>query len=283
MYTICPECSTVFVLEAGHLRKAGGLVRCGECQAVFSAVDSLYQDLDEAREALRQKDHDGLQAGEGDRPYAYESIEEMRDEAAAINIETASTQDVEESPPVFEVLDETSNAQSLKSSLAPGHWSESAVSWNDVAGGAGIGLLVLLFGFQWLFFNRAELAADNGWRPALERFCSILQCDLPLQTDVSRIELLNRDVRKHPLVENALLVNATLINHAGFTQTYPVFSIGFSDLSGRLVAARRFGPGEYLGEGADIAAGMAADTPVHVVLEIQDPGKDAVSFQFEFL
>jgi hypothetical protein len=186
-------------------------------------------------------------------------------------------------PPVFEVLDEINPGQSLTSALAPGHWSESAVSWKDVASGAGIGLLVLLFAFQWVFFNRAGLAADSGWRPTLERFCSVLRCELPLPSDVSRIELLNRDVRKHPLVENALLVNATLINHAGFTQIYPVFSIGFSDLSGRLVAARRFGPGEYLGEGADIAAGMAADTPVHVVLEIQDPGKDAVSFQFEFL
>jgi len=283
MYTICPECSTVFVLEAGHLRKAAGLVRCGECQAVFSAVDSLYQDIGEAREALHARQRDDLPAGEGGTPYASESSVEFRDETAAIEAEAASARDAEEGSPLFEVLDEPGFADSLKSSLAPGHWSESAVSWKDVASGAGIGLLVLLLGFQWLFFNRAALAADSGWRPSLERFCSVLRCDLPLKTDVSRIELLNRDVRKHPLVENALLVNATLINHAGFTQTYPVFSIGFSDLSGRLVAARRFAPGEYLDEGADIGAGMAADTPVHVVLEIQDPGKDAVSFQFEFL
>ena len=266
MYTICPECSTVFAIEAGHLRKAGGLVRCGECQAVFSAVDSLYQDLSDAREALQEKQPGEQQAEMDSELYAPESMVEFRDDAAGVDIEAESELDVEDLPPV-----------------AFGHWSETAVSWKDVASGAGIGLLVVLFGLQWLFFNRAELAADSGWRPALERFCSILQCDLPLQTDLSRIELLNRDVRKHPLVESALLVNATLINHAGFTQPYPVFSIGFSSLSGNLVAARRFSPVEYLGEGVNIAAGMPANAPVHVVLEIQDPGKDAVSFQFEFL
>jgi predicted Zn finger-like uncharacterized protein len=283
MYTICPKCSTLFVIEAGHLRKARGWVRCGICQTVFSAVDSLYQDLADAREALLSKAPEMLPADAGSQRYASESTMEIGDAAAMVDAGMEPASEVEDTPPVFEFPGETNSVESMETPLVPNHWSESTVSWRDVASGAVIGLLILSFGLQWLFFNRAELAADSSWRPTLERFCSILQCDLPLQTDLSQIELLNRDVRKHPLVDNALLINATLVNYAGFTQPYPVFSIGFSDLSGKLVAARRFGPGEYLGEGTDIAAGMTADTPLHVVLEIQDPGKDAVSFQFEFL
>ena len=38
-----------------------------------------------------------------------------------------------------------------------------------------------------------------------------------------------------------------------------------------------------LGEHTDLKAGMPVDVPVQVVLEIEDPGEDAVSFQFEFL
>ncbi len=283
MYTICPECSTVFAIEAGHLRKAGGLVRCGECQAVFSAVDSLYQDFADARQALLVEEPEEPQAEAGSKPFETESNVEDDDEAVAVDAGAEPAPEVDETPPVFEVPDESSTSQSLRPSFATNYWSEGRVSWKDVASGAGIGLLILMFGLQWLIFNRTDLAADSGWRPTLERFCSILQCDLPLQTDLSRIELLNRDVRKHPLVENALLVNASLINHAGFPQPYPVFSIGFSDTSGKLVAARRFRPVDYLGEGVPIESGMAPDIPVHVVLEIQDPGKDAVSFQFEFL
>jgi hypothetical protein len=32
-----------------------------------------------------------------------------------------------------------------------------------------------------------------------------------------------------------------------------------------------------------VAAGMAPDVPVQIVLEVQDPGDEAVSFEFGFL
>jgi hypothetical protein len=141
----------------------------------------------------------------------------------------------------------------------------------------------LLLGAQWLYFNRAALAAQNEWRPGLENLCALLHCELPLRVDLSRIELVNRDVRKHPRVEGALLINAILVNRADFSQPYPILEVTFSNSSGTPVAARRFNPVEYLGEQADIEAGMPGDIPVQVVLEIEDPGEDAVSFQFEFL
>ena len=96
-------------------------------------------------------------------------------------------------------------------------------------------------------------------------------------------QLLNRDVRRHPKVRDALLVNATMVNRAGFTQSYPVLSIRFSDLSGKPVAERRFLPAEYLGESLNLSEGMVPASPVNVVLEIEDPGEEAVSFQFDFL
>jgi hypothetical protein len=40
---------------------------------------------------------------------------------------------------------------------------------------------------------------------------------------------------------------------------------------------------EYLGEDLEQGDGMAPAAPVHVVLEIEDPGEEAVSFQFDFL
>jgi hypothetical protein len=142
---------------------------------------------------------------------------------------------------------------------------------------------VLLLGLQWVYFNRGTLAADAGMRPALERFCGVLQCDLPLRTDLAQLEIIDRDVRKHPQEDAALLINASVANRADFTQPYPVFEISFSDTAGRAVAMRRFLPAEYLEPGSDTAAGMAAGVPVHIVLEIQDPGDQAVSFQFGFL
>ena len=146
-----------------------------------------------------------------------------------------------------------------------------------------VGLLLLLLGLQWVYFNRGTLAGDASLRPALEHVCSVLDCQLPLRVDLARLEIIDRDVRKHPNADAALLINASIANRAGFNQPYPIFAISFSDMAGKPVAMRRFLPREYLDEAADTVAGMEPDVPVHIVLEVQDPGETAVSFQFGFL
>ncbi|MGI9309260.1 MAG: DUF3426 domain-containing protein [Gammaproteobacteria bacterium] len=41
MLTECPECDTTFRVTTADLRRAGGKVRCGECDVVFNALESL--------------------------------------------------------------------------------------------------------------------------------------------------------------------------------------------------------------------------------------------------
>ena len=263
MYTFCPDCSTVFSIRAEHLHAASGLVRCGECRQVFSAVDHLYDGLVEARFAL-------FKLAEAEQV-------ETGDEAVV-----AGTPLVDESsagPAASPVNPEARVAGAASGSS----WSRQPLSMRDVASGAGIGLLVLLLAGQWAYFNRADLAMKPSWRPLVERICSVTACELPLPSDTGQVALLDRDVRRHPDVKDALLVNATLVNRAEFTQSYPVLSIRFSDLAGKPIAERRFRPAEYLGADLDHDDGMAPAAPVHVVLEIEDPGEEAVSFQFDFL
>lgn len=149
-------------------------------------------------------------------------------------------------------------------------------------GVANLLLIVTLLG-QYAYFHRDELAQYPELRPWLVGLCDALGCEVPLQKDASRISLLNRVVQSHPHHEHALLINATLVNDAGFTQPYPVVELRFSDLDNRLVAGRRFRPYEYLPPGSDIKRGMAPREPVRFSLEIADPGKEAVSFQFNLL
>jgi hypothetical protein len=59
--------------------------------------------------------------------------------------------------------------------------------------------------------------------------------------------------------------------------------VTFSNSTGTPIAARRFKPAEYLGKQVDVEAGMPPDKPVPIMLEIEDPGEEAVSFQFDFL
>ena len=266
MYTFCPTCSTVFAIKAEHLLAAAGRVRCGTCGQVFRAFDYVYEDLEAVQSGLAEY-------------HARQTVRHAkeRQDVSGYAGEEVGTDDGQDD------LDSTSPDDFPMPAEFTDTWSERSHFGRNLAKGAIIFALLLLLGVQWLYFNRTSLAAQADWRPGLESLCSFLRCELPLRVDLSRIELVNRDVRKHPRVAGALLINATLVNHADFPQPYPILEVTFMNSSGTPVAARRFNPVEYLGDQADIKAGMPVDTALQVMLEIEDPGEDAVSFQFEFL
>jgi len=254
MYTYCPGCTAIFRITAETVSAAGGRVHCGKCDRVFNVVGRLYDDAVTARHAA------------------------LLDTGQALPVPGAGMPHVAD-----EIVPDTAAASALHRSLPGEGWTGQRITPKDIASGVMVGLLLLLLGLQWVYFNRDSLAGDASMRPALERFCSVLQCRLPLRVDLSQLEIIDRDVRKHPQADAALLINASIANRAGFTQRYPVFEISFSDVAGKPVATRRFLPTEYLAAGSDVAAGMAPGVPVQIVLEIQDPGDEAVSFQFGFL
>ena len=259
MYTFCPNCSALYRLTASHLSKAAGQTRCGECRQTYSAIDYLFDDLELAREVLDLQRNTG---GE-EKPVAIEAVVSPVSAAASgVQASTIPTHSVRPS----------SNS-----------WQQQAISLTDIGSGVAIGFLLLLLGLQWVFFSRAELAADESWRPVLERGCSIINCEIPLRADVSRVDIINRDVRKHPTVKDVLLVNVNFQNTAEFIQPYPVLEVSFTDQSGDVIAMRRFEPAEYLDASTDQAAGMSTGSPIQALLELVDPGDQVVSFQFAFL
>jgi hypothetical protein len=160
------------------------------------------------------------------------------------------------------------------------HDSGLRVPWGAIA--ASILLVVLLLG-QLAWIERYQLVRLPQLRPALAFVCQSLNCDLPLRHDIGRVEMLEREVRDHPHVSGALLINASFVNRAGFAQAYPVFEVSFSDVSGTPVAVRRFPPEEYLIGQQDVSNGMAPGERAQLMLEVVDPGDRAVSFQFDFL
>ena len=133
-----------------------------------------------------------------------------------------------------------------------------------------------------MYLQRAPLYDWPTLRPALQRFCAVLRCELPLLRLPERIEVVERVVRAHPRVAQALLVDLSFVSHADQVIAYPVLEMRLTDVSGNRVAARRFVPADYLPPGADIRAGLRPEQPVQVTLEMVEPQIDAVSFLFEF-
>ena len=260
MYTYCPNCLAIYQVTTGHLDQAAGQLRCGECRQIYRAIDYLFEDLAAARSVVE------TQRASSSQP------QEVVDRYAPLEIPAHEE-------PGWEVTTEARPARRTHS----GSWQGRSLSMGDIGSVLAIGLLLLLLGLQWVYFNRDVLAADDFWRPKLERFCEVLHCELPMRVDLAQIGIVERDVRQHPVVEDALLINVAIENRADFFQPYPLFEVSFTDKTGSPVAMRRFRPAEYLGEDIDPETGMSPQLPAQVMLEVIDPGDEAVSFQFGFL
>lgn len=145
------------------------------------------------------------------------------------------------------------------------------------AGLALLGLLILAAQVAWLQFDRLNrLEPYRGFYAAV---CPLLGCELPVLSDPSQIRAVNLVVRSHPSVDDALSVDAILLNTAPFEQPFPDLVLEFSDLEGEILASRRFRPGEYLSGELAGRTLIPRNQHVHVTLELVDPGPNAVSYR----
>lgn len=152
--------------------------------------------------------------------------------------------------------------------------------------------------FTWLWtimslFALGTLAAqvgvnsfDTGSRTAEFRSlykvaCTYLGCELPKFEDISAIEVEHLRIQSHPSIANALQVNAIMTNTSKYSQAMPKLALEFYDLNGRPVAARLFSPQDYLHKDFLDITYMPPNTPIHVVIPIQDPGARAVTHQIK--
>lgn len=135
---------------------------------------------------------------------------------------------------------------------------------------------------QYAAYNFDELARQDRYRPWFEQICPSIGCELPSKVDISLIRSSNLVVRSHPEFSGALIVDAILYNRAPFAQPFPLLEMRFADLGGQLIASRRFKPSEYLAGELAGQSEMPPQTPIHISLDILDPGARAVNYSLNF-
>lgn len=147
-------------------------------------------------------------------------------------------------------------------------------------------VLVLLaasgLAFQYIAYHFDELARQDQYRPWFQQICPQIGCTVPSKVDIARIKSSNLVVRSHPEFSGALVVDAIIYNRATFSQPFPLLELRFADLNGHLIASRRFKPGEYLNGDLEGLAEMPPQTPIHIALDILDPGPKAVNYSLSF-
>jgi hypothetical protein len=104
-----------------------------------------------------------------------------------------------------------------------------------------------------------------------------------LLKDPRRIQLVSRDMHTHPTRSGILVLSLTFVNLSQRNQEFPELEITLMDAANQPVAQRRLQPVDYLRPGADIQTGLAADVYLPVLLELGDPGDQAVGFEIRFL
>jgi predicted Zn finger-like uncharacterized protein len=140
----------------------------------------------------------------------------------------------------------------------------------------GLMILALIVQVAWLQFS--TLSRIEPYRSVYAAVCPQLGCTLPELVDRQKIRTYNLVVRNHPHTEDALIVDAIILNTATFGQPFPDLALAFSTIDDQLVATRRFTPDEYLdGELAGKHI-MPPNQPIHLTLELADPGPEAVNY-----
>jgi predicted Zn finger-like uncharacterized protein len=148
-------------------------------------------------------------------------------------------------------------------------------------------LLLILLGAaglvgQYVAYHFDELARQDQYRPWFQQLCPQVGCTVPSKVDISKIKSSNLVVRSHPDFSGALVVDAIIYNRAPFSQPFPLLELRFADLNGHLIASRRFKPGEYLNGDLEGMIEMPPQTPIHIALDILDPGPKAVNYSLSF-
>jgi predicted Zn finger-like uncharacterized protein len=243
MFTRCPQCKIVHPLSAALVSHARGLVQCGECGRTFSALSFLF---------------DSWPSGQAHGP--------ARGPNAA--------------PPVLRVTTETGNKTDTPDSDEP---EDAESKPKHLAWGLATALLVLLTiaNITWTFrgplLESPTVSAwmdQTGWLQAEPE--GLLQ-------DPQQVQLVSRDMHTHPTRSGILILSLTFVNLAQHSQEFPQLEVTLLDAANQPVARRRLQPADYLRPGADIKSGLAKDVYLPVLLELGDPGEQAVGFEIRFL
>ncbi len=131
------------------------------------------------------------------------------------------------------------------------------------------------------YFKYDELSRQQPYRAWYTKLCPAFGCILPAMNEPRLVKAYNLVVRSHPQQSNALVIDSILLNTATFQQAFPDLILSFSDIENNTVAQRRFTPAEYLGGELAGITTMPSAQPIHVALEITDPGAEAVNYRMD--
>lgn len=150
---------------------------------------------------------------------------------------------------------------------------------------AGGFALALLLAAQAVFFYRSDIAARHGpARQWLGALCAAAGCKVSLPQRPQSVLIEASDLQAGDASQQGRIqLTATLRNHAGHDVGYPALDLVLTNANDHALARRVFLPAEYLGNGRDPEAGLAANAEMTVRLVLDTGNLGASGFRLAVL
>ena len=312
--TQCPQCNTRFKVTEEQLDAHEGMVRCGVCQAIFNAKEHLSSDepspqlsLPIMQEELPQESLaakaeenatppaqpsqesvefaefvESVESAESAQPPEPESIEPG-------HVESEAVEPIESAAPVESIVFTEPAKAGAATTLAqqvvvadelrlPTH--ELAARKRTWPWAIGSLLLLVVLLAQAAYYFRIDLAAQlPGLKPALQSYCQLLNCSIPLPRKADLVSIESSDMEASPSTANTITLSAILRNRAPYAQAYPNLELTLTDAQDKTVARRFIRPSEYLKPDVDEAAGAPPHREISIKLYLDTADLKAAGYR----
>lgn len=249
MYTRCEHCQAVLPIRPEDLAQAGGVVRCGACGRTINALSAMFREI----------------PGEGSIPIPADGMPPMLnphvEQDGLLDDERGDDSGPDEAD--FETARPAAGDPNFAPDPAP-RWAR--VLWPSLAAVA-----VLLIGLQ--------LFGPEGWRVPPE---ALGLGDPPMAEPGAAIELVSRDLHRHPTLSDAVIVSAVLINRSNRPVAWPRIDLRLYDASQQVIGQKLLEPEQYLDPNADPDGTLAPNVRLPVVLEMVVEGSTPTGFSMAF-
>ncbi|MDO8788929.1 MAG: DUF3426 domain-containing protein [Sulfuritalea sp.] len=295
MLTRCPACATHFRVTPAQLKIRSGSVRCGECQHVFNALDTLIEEpivMSVPMAAVAVSPAPTLEPG----PQAFEELSALQPETQEASIpeapeatESQAIEPVAPEPGAESGTEPLADAEQVVADADP--TAETATETEDWSSTfpeppppprrwpwlIGSVLALAAMGLQAVFVFRVELAVL--WpetKPVLIALCDIADCEVGLPSKAELIGIEDSDLHPDNEHKGRLVLTTTLRNRAPFPQQFPYLELTLTDTADQTIARKVLAPADYLRPTTSVADGMQPNADIMVAIGV-DSGEMAAS------
>lgn len=114
-----------------------------------------------------------------------------------------------------------------------------------------------------------------------DTWCGLVSCDAEASRDFSQLQIVRRKIYAHPNAQGVLVISLAMVNRLGENMVYPTLQVRMTAQDGEVIASGEFEPSHYA-PGFQPGMTIEPERVLDVVLQVEDPGEAAQSFDLEF-